>query len=146
MDTYEIWNSFKTHIYPFVAYQKATQLVFETKTFCNMVEFSFLLLEVVYFYNANTLLALLSFIICGWKKLEIKKHYPLIALCYKWRKFYIFVSAVKKYSNFIDIRFFLFGSEGYFRAGKVFFFKNKISTDLLMKFLVPTLTTSISLL
>ena len=106
MDTYEIWNSFKTHIYPFVAYQKATQLVFETKTFCNMVEFSFLLLEVVYFYNANTLLALLVFIICGWKKLEIKKHYPLIALCYKWRKFYIFVSAIRKYSNFISIRFF----------------------------------------
>ena len=106
MDAYEIWNSFKTHIYPSFCYQKATQLVFETKTFCNMVEFSFLLLEVVYFYNANTLLALLSFIICGWKKLEIKKHYPLIALCYKWRKFYIFVSAVKKYSNFISIRFF----------------------------------------
>ena len=106
MDAYEIWNSFKTHIYPFVAYQKATQLVFEAKTFCNMMEFSFLLLEVVYCYNANTLLALLSFIICGWKKLEIKKHYPLIALCYKWRKFYIFVSAIKKYSYFISIRFF----------------------------------------
>ena len=51
MDTYEIWNSFKTHIYPFVAYQKATQLVFETKYFGNMVQFAFLLLEVVYFYN-----------------------------------------------------------------------------------------------
>ena len=67
MDTYEIWNSFKTHIYPSFCYQKATQLVFETKTFCNMVEFSFLLLEVVYFYN--------------------EKHYAIIARFYNmWLK------------------------------------------------------------
>ena len=76
MDTYEIWNSFKTHIYPFVAYQKATQLVFETKTFCNMVEFSFLLLEVVYCYNEKHSAIIARFYNMWLKKIGNQKALP----------------------------------------------------------------------